>query len=709
MRRFLPLLVALPLVGCSGNDTPPPKVAAPPPKAAPKPWRVVGVDPASATPALLWNGLVGVRIGRSGAGVDENGAALPLFLIDSYETSGEERIVPLDNPLAVVWDVDGHTTRKGPLTNYKQELDYRTGELRTSYILDLPNNDIFVKCSTYIHPTKRQIAQRWEVGMDRQANVTLTTSVASRGGARPEVAGNEFETTHRLDEAGTLATVRQALRTRSEGVWGSVPGGFAWKGEGRAFGGLTLDRTVSLGRSATWPKVREAQGVEMKLKPGWNKPERPLTVEEIRLASQQAWEERWKTDIEIDGPVEDQQAVRSFLFYLRSAVHPDGEMSISPMGLSNQQYNGHVFWDADMWVFPALAFIDPMAAKEIADYRLARENAANGYYMETMWKDKPLNGAVFGTRYPWESSVSGRETAPHSHRNEIHISGDVAWMLDQAVQLGLAPDADSRRIRAAASNFYLDWAQGDHGRIKHTPLDLKNVMSPNENHIGDNDLYTNLLAQWCLDRTLGEIAKGGGRSAAEIERAKYKLPKDEKSFLTYDDDPVRGYKQAAAVLAIYPLQYPEAEKQAKVMMDRFGDKVTENGPAMSDSLHALIWARLGEDDKAYETWRASWQEFTNHPLLLFSEKRRKEVTYFTTGAAGCLQTVIYGFLGFRVDVKQEPGAVWSKRLLRGRWLSIKPNLPKAWKSVKFKNFKVLGKTYTLTVTHQGARVTEGDK
>ncbi len=47
------------------------------------------------------------------------------------------------------------------------------------------------------------------------------------------------------------------------------------------------------------------------------------------------------------------------MFYLQSAIHPDGGMSISPFGLSNQMYNGHVFWDADIWVFPALALLDP--------------------------------------------------------------------------------------------------------------------------------------------------------------------------------------------------------------------------------------------------------------------------------------------------------------------------------------------------------------
>ncbi|HZH98036.1 MAG TPA: glycosyl hydrolase family 65 protein, partial [Fimbriimonadaceae bacterium] len=150
------------------------------------------------------------------------------------------------------------------------------------------------------------------------------------------------------------------------------------------------------------------------------------------------------------------------------------------------------------------------------------------------------------------------------------------------------------------------------------------------------------------------------------------------------------------------------EEQAKVMMERFADKVTPNGPAMSDSVHALIWARIGEDEKAYTTWRKSWMEFTDHPLMLFSEKRRKAVTYFTTGAAGCLQTVIYGFLGFRIDSGQVPDPQWEKELHGGRWLTVKPNLPKSWKKVTLKNFTVLGQRYTLTATHDRVDVTQGE-
>ena len=404
------------------------------------------------------------------------------------------------------------------------------------------------------------------------------------------------------------------------------------------------------------------------------------------------------SDIEIDGPVEDQLAVRSMLHYLRDSISPTGNMAISPFGLSNDLYYGHVFWDADIWVFPALALLEPERAARIPAYRWrtreqAMRNAEAWVKGGRPTGGKPL-GAISsmvttGVKYAWESSVTGKETVPGPSKFEDHITGDVAWSMDLAASLGLAPEGQADAIRKAANTFFtLRRTSGKDGLFS-----IPGTMSPDENHIGDDDLYTNVLAQY--------VATGGRVWGDPI----YHLPKDSQSFLTYEGDPLRAYKQAAAVLTIYPVQYPPAEAQAKVMMDRFADKVTKNGPAMSDAIHALIWARLGESDKAYATWRDSWQPFTTSPLMLFSEKRSRARTYFTTGAGGCLQTVLYGFLGVRIDTKLLPGAQWSKPLENGRILSIKPNLPKAWNRITVRGLSILGQRYDVVADRSSVRVT----
>jgi len=363
---------------------------------------------------------------------------------------------------------------------------------------------------------------------------------------------------------------------------------------------------------------------------------------------------------------------------------------LGPFGLANEQDFGHTFWDADVWVAPALWLLEPDAAKSIAKYRLDRIPAYRQNYLAWI-KERPIGTGKLGPapnkdglKVAWESSVTGKETVPGPSKFQDHITGSVLWSLERASALGLADGDSVLRFGGGASEFYRQRTSG---------ADLKGTMSPDEHHTGDNDLYTNILAENAMNRYVDT-----GRPF------QLKRPKDASGFLSYDGDRLRGYKQAAGVLAIYPLQDPAAEKQAETMLKRMEPVVTKNGPAMTDSVHALIWARLGKPERAYDTWRKSWRDVTNNPLLLFSEKRHKPITYFTTGAGGCLQTVLYGFFGFRIDQQKPTGVKWSIPLKQGFWLSAKPNLPPAWKSVTIRNLRILGNVYNLTATRDAVTV-----
>ncbi len=637
---------------------------------------------------MLWEGEIGLRFGPNGAGIG------PVFASDEYRPGGEEKITALYNPL----NISGSLLDIDESAPYRQSLDMRSGLLATKYRTKTGGS---AEVLTALDPNGA-VAQRYTY--QGKPNEEFSVLAVCSDNGVPNGAKDPRDTTWTLLPSGKPVRIRWSCDAPIQD-WQFVSSGVRLTAKTNAAGRVTLERLAEFRTSPNaqklWTATFAAQGQEVfpdVPENHWAYMEylgnrKSLSPFDTVLASAKVdWKNQWQTDIEIDGPVEDQQAVRSFLFYLRSAVPPSGQ--VSPFGLSNSQYNGHVFWDADIWVFPALALVDPKAAKRISEYRLERQAKAEKNFQEWLGKGRPTaNGklgpypnARAGVKYPWESSITGKETVLGPSQFEEHITGDVALSFIQSAALGLIPEKRAREVAALAAHYYV---------ARSTPnghqLQMPQVMSPDENHIGDNDLYTNALADWT-------------RQFSDPEPWPYKLPRDDKTFLTYDDDPLKSYKQAAAVLAIYPLQYPQAEKEARLMMERFADKTSKNGPAMSDSLHALIWARLGETDKAYETWERSWRDFTNNPFLLFSEKRNKPVTYFTTGAAGCLQTVIYGFLGFRIDSRAQDGAKWSIPLALGRVLSVKPNLPKAWKSVKFKNFTVLGSHYTLIATHTDVRV-----
>lgn len=634
------------------------------PVAAPDPWVLTTHDFANECPALLWNGVLGFRIGRSGFAIDLDGDPLPMFAIGEYEPTGEEKIRALESVLAWRIRVDDAAPAVAA-QGYRQSLNMRTGLLETRW--QTPQADT-VEVSSLIHPERAEVAMRLKVQPSRPRRVELIPPgmllpIGEHATRRIPGSSLDVELVARVN--GRPVGAGEAIELRSE--------------------------------SGT------AQVVELLFR--FRDPLHPIadsadTFEELASETARIWGERWKTDIEIEGPVADQQAVRSWLFYLRGGLGRAAD-AVSPLGLSGTTYNGHVFWDADIWVFPALALVDPEAAASISRYRLARLDGARENFRRWLEDGRPTgtgrlgtiptsDGNLDGLMFPWESSVSGLETVPGPSKHQHHIGGSVVQSLQWAADLGLVAAADVDAVTRGVAAFY-------RARIEEGPegYELRGTMSPDEHHIGDNDLYTNILVE--------RVLRWSGQRDVTMKR-----PRDATSLLTYDNDPIRGYKQAAAVLAIIPLQDTEAEEQARAMMARFEDKPTQNGPAMTDSVHATIWARLGEPERAYRVWHESWQPFSGWPLLLFSEKRSRDVTYFTTGAGGSLQTVIYGFLGFRLDQQEPSDVAWKMGLRRNAWLSVKPNLPPAWSRVTLRNFKVLEETFSLVVDSNGATVTKGE-
>ena len=89
-----------------------------------------------------------------------------------------------------------------------------------------------------------------------------------------------------------------------------------------------------------------------------------------------AWDDLWKSDIVIEGDDQSQQDIHSMLYHLYSFTREGTALSPSPMGLSGLGYNGHVFWDTELWMFPALLVLHPEIAKSMVEYRYQRLEAA---------------------------------------------------------------------------------------------------------------------------------------------------------------------------------------------------------------------------------------------------------------------------------------------------------------------------------------------
>src|SRR5215813_4115273 len=133
-----------------------------------------------------------------------------------------------------------------------------------------------------------------------------------------------------------------------------------------------------------------------------------------------AWEELWKSDIVIEGDDQSQQDIHSMLYHLYSFSREGTALSPSPMGLSGLGYNGHVFWDTELWMFPSLLVLHPEIAKSMVEYRYQRLEAA---------KRNAFANGFKGAMFPWESAETGVEETPVwalSGPFEHHITADVA-------------------------------------------------------------------------------------------------------------------------------------------------------------------------------------------------------------------------------------------------------------------------------------------
>ncbi|MBA4294126.1 hypothetical protein C0431_14285 [bacterium] len=386
---------------------------------------------------------------------------------------------------------------------------------------------------------------------------------------------------------------------------------------------------------------------------------------------------------------------------------------ISPFGLTNDRFNFHMFWDADVWVFPALALVKPEVARRVPEMRWdqragAKENfrawQAAGYPVVKGEKHAPIDELVTLARgvqpmmFPWETDMTGLERSPNPEtRHQMHVTGGVALMLHRAIQLGLVEKAKGEEVIRGCAAFYL-WRMD---KNEDGSYGLRGVVSPSEWHTVANDLYTNAIADWTIRRAFGEKV---------WPRGKVRLPRRGDTFATFDGDDFDEYQQAAALLAVFPLQHPDIEPEARAMYRLYRGRHSEFGPAMSSAIDAVVAARLGLAREAGEDWDASWKPYTENPAVEFREKPRTGESYFLTGAAGAVNAAVYGIFGVRIQDEKPGDDEVAISLRNGGWLTVEPCLPEDWKYVSARltvlgrGLEISGSGDEFSVTYDGKKL-----
>jgi trehalose/maltose hydrolase-like predicted phosphorylase len=102
---------------------------------------------------------------------------------------------------------------------------------------------------------------------------------------------------------------------------------------------------------------------------------------------------------------------------------------------------------------------------------------------------------------------------------------------------------------------------------------------------------------------------------------------------------------------------------------------------MTQAIFALLYARLGETEKAFHFFKDAYVPNLNPPFNVIAETKGGTNPYFATGAGGILQAVINGFGGLEIT----PAGI----------IQIKSSLPKQWKSLKITGVGPARKTYSV--------------
>ena len=387
----------------------------------------------------------------------------------------------------------------------------------------------------------------------------------------------------------------------------------------------------------------------------------------------QAWDRLWESDIAIEpaGPevadevAQTQQSVRSMLYHLYSFTREGTSSSPSPMGLSGLGYNGHIFWDSELWMFPPMLQLHPEVARSMLTYRFDRLEAA---------KRNAFSKGFRGAMFPWESAESGVEETPvHALTGpfEHHITADVAlaaWQYYCVTQ-------DKTWLRETGWPILKNTADFWASRVERNGpghFDINNVVAADEwAENVDNNAFTNAAAKANL-KCAAEAATALG-VAADPD---WLNVADNIPILSMDGNVTREHatyqgesvKQADVNLLSYPLKEITAPDQIRRDLEYYSSRVPHDGtPAMTQAIFALLYARLGDRQKAYHFFKESYLPNQLPPFGVFAETKDGNNPYFATGAGGVLQAVLNGFGGLEIT---SSGITRTKSVLPSNWKSL---------------------------------------
>ncbi len=456
-------------------------------------------------------------------------------------------------------------------------------------------------------------------------------------------------------------------------------------------------------------------------------------------------QERWlsdywkRSDVIVEGEPEVQQGVRFNLFHLVQAAGRSGCTNVAAKGLTGEGYEGHYFWDTEIYSIPYFTYTSPDIARRLLEYR---------YHTLPQARRRAEELHMRGALYPWRT-INGEEASAYfpAGTAQYHINADIMFAVRKYVQA----TKDEEFLHRYGAEMYFETARfwldlGDY--VEGRGFCINEVTGPDEyTAMVNNNTYTNMMARDNLasaaavaERLDREAPETMARLRRELELSDDEIaswraaaeamffPYDEEkriyaqddTFLTkapwdFEGTPAERYplllhyhpltiyryqvlKQPDVTLAIL-LQGSHFSLEEKKRNFDFYDPLTTGDSSLSPCIQSIVAAEVGYTDRAYRYFKMTAN------MDLEDVNGNVDHGVHIANMAGTWLALVYGFAGMR----DYDGV-----------LSFAPHLPPAWDRLAFTlqtagtalsvdiakesvTYTVVGES-PVTIRHQGAEI-----
>jgi trehalose/maltose hydrolase-like predicted phosphorylase len=670
-------------------------------------------------PTFTGNGLLGVRVPPAGQGYASGtvpaDSELAGFYAKPSKTTAPERVqqranLPTWSTLSLAVDGQTFSARPDTTSGYRQSLNLRTGIITTHARWRAPGGRVTDLTYQVLTDRARQGVGLVRLTLRPQWSGTATVTDAIDGTADTQVpkgtpiltrqVTKSWNPAAREDElvVAALGTGIQATLASDLHVSANVtaPSVRADAGTAQSVGqrisfpvvdGETYTFTKYVGMTdaqglsaTTLTALQQASGAEMA---GWRR---------LLAGNRRAWAALWRGRIDVHGDRTLATDVNASEFYLWSSTRSDEDWSVSPAGLSSNGYDGHIFWDAETWMFPSLLAQHPALADAMESYRFQRLPEAKALAKAT---------GAGGARFPWESALNGTEQIPppvsvnSEGLYEQHITADIAlaqWQYYLATGDRLWLSTRGWPVISGAASFWASRATsaGDGREV------INRVTGPDEENPDVSDeAYTQVAAATTLRDAIAAARLTGhhapaawARIAAGLERAVPVTDGINPEFTDYQGQLV---KQADVTMLSYPWSFRSSVATERADLNYYVPRTDPGGPSMDDAVSSVESEQLSPHScQAFVYTERSYQPYLRDVFHQFSETRTGGAFTFMTGIGGFLQEFLYGYSGLRWD---------------GASVHLSPGLSGPLTDVTLHDLQWRGRAFTLAVHRDRTTIT----